>query len=1548
MYQVGNDRYLRANKRQGHYNDLDHYLDVQFRLLREDFVAPLREGINDYIQAAQDHNKKKQKDVRIYHNVRLISPEPGENGLCYVIQFDVSRMGRVRWHSTKRLIFGSLVCLSSDNFRTFHFASVVNRDVKNLAKGFVVVRFEQEQGTVKQLFGQHFVMAETTAYFESYRHVLTGLQNMRPGELPFERYIVECESHVQAPAYLRRRQNTVYDLRPLVDEQMVLRDNRRLEILLGAEEEEEQMTYNFSEHSEPAKDVKILNEESWPPADLLHLDASQFKAIKTALTKEFAITQGPPGTGKTYIGLKIVKALLHNKQVWSKHPDNGLQDNRPMLIVCYTNHALDQFLEGIISFYKGDVIRVGGRSQSEVLKPYNLHNFRARMRHERKIPVQVFRGRREAKYEMDSIWAEIGKVSVKLQTASCNIMHEDFLRPFMGEHQFMMLTNQFMAMLQVYPEAAQMFTKRHSIIVEWLQLGNLATIVEMESNAEAMFEGQEAENDPEIEMIDVENEIDAIEAQRQLDEGDEDYSSDDEFNVYEDMTRKQILDMQIKMAEHEQQRAVALKVDQIGHKPKEISDGEWQTQKNERKKTKRKIQRNLTAEDIMSEEEAQTIVDIWRLNLEDKWKLYRLWLKKYSDYLFGQIDEKLEEFEAAAKRYREALMQEDKEIMRHSTVIGMTTTGAARYQAIMQEIRPRIVVVEEAAEVLEAHIITTLSRGCEQLILIGDHQQLKPNPTVYKLATDYNLDVSLFERMVENGVQCDCLQLQHRMRPEISELMKHIYKDLKDHEDVLKYEDIKGISSNMFFVNHHAQETHEDDLRSHSNDHEAQYIVGLCKYLLMQGYKPEKITILTLYSGQLFLLKNMMPKDQFDGVKVTVVDNYQGEENDIILLSLVRSNDEGSIGFLKIDNRVCVALSRAKKGFYAIGNFDLLQTKSHLWKEIVIDMKQRKLLSDGLVLYCQNHPNDDPIVVKHPNDFNKAPEGGCRKKCGFRLNCGHSCEMFCHVTDQSHEDYICRKPCGKVICKNNHRCRGRCSDKCKPCSVLVEKIIPACGHIQLVPCSVSAGNYECKEACTYELKCGHKCQSKCGMAHTKDCTIPVEKDWPCGHKGTTVCYQKDIAPCPEPCNMVLNCEHRCQGTCGKCMQGRLHRACHHGCTRILVCGHECLDFCSQCPPCRRECENRCQHNRCQKRCGELCAPCREPCTWQCEHYKCTNLCGEPCNRPRCDQPCRKRLTCGHECIGLCGEKCPTYCRICDEQKVTQIFFGDEDEPGARFVLMEDCRTRCIIEVNAMDTFMDSNVDERGEIKLKECPKCKTPIRSTTRYRSIVNRILKDIEKAKGTVLANKGRIRDLEQNIKENLETLSRATIKLNLKRRLNAMKDPKSENALAALLNQITFAKHIDALQDDWSELRGVAFEGEKERGLCNLKNFMGWVLEQRSVMTPQEIQDAEMELARSRAHLKILLYQMKAQDKGIRFDIGLKTKVMEAEKMLNGHEKYDGVVKIVVETCLGALEKVVPRTGLGITNDERIMIVQAMQLPKGHWFKCPQGTSITFITVS
>lgn len=79
-------------------------------------------------------------------------------------------------------------------------------------------------------------------------------------------------------------------------------------------------------------------------------------------------------------------------------------------------------------------------------------------------------------------------------------------------------------------------------------------------------------------------------------------------------------------------------------------------------------------------------------------------------------------------------------------------------------------------------------------------------------------------------------------------------------------------------------------------------------------------------------------------LKITPVDNYQGEENRIILLSLVRSNKEGKIGFLSAENRVCVALSRARDGLYIVGNMDNLTASSSIWPKIKEQLEENNAL----------------------------------------------------------------------------------------------------------------------------------------------------------------------------------------------------------------------------------------------------------------------------------------------------------------------------------------------------------------------------------------------------------------------------------------------------------------------------------------------------------------------------------------------------------------------------------------------------------------------------
>lgn len=89
-----------------------------------------------------------------------------------------------------------------------------------------------------------------------------------------------------------------------------------------------------------------------------------------------------------------------------------------------------------------------------------------------------------------------------------------------------------------------------------------------------------------------------------------------------------------------------------------------------------------------------------------------------------------------------------------------------------------------------------------------------------------------------------------------------------------------------------------------------------------------------------------------EGMKIIVVDNYQGEESDIILLSLVRSNERGDVGFLKTENRICVALSRAKYGLYIMGNMNNLYDSGDLWKEIKETLLNQDSYGNFFLIIC--------------------------------------------------------------------------------------------------------------------------------------------------------------------------------------------------------------------------------------------------------------------------------------------------------------------------------------------------------------------------------------------------------------------------------------------------------------------------------------------------------------------------------------------------------------------------------------------------------------------
>lgn len=416
--------------------------------------------------------------------------------------------------------------------------------------------------------------------------------------------------------------------------------------------------------------------------------------------------------------------------------------------------------------------------------------------------------------------------------------------------------------------------------------------------------------------------------------------------------------------------------------------------------------------------------------------------------------------------------------LRDAHIIGVTTTGLARNLNMLRLLRSKVVLCEEAGEVLESHLLSALLPSVEHAILIGDHLQLRPQVQNYDLSREnhnggeqYSLDMSLFERLVASDEQTgvsvafSTLEAQRRMHPSIAQLVREtLYPRLEDAAAVSQYPEISGMRNRLFWLDHRHQEASKPDKdpvgTSHWNDYEIEMTTALVNHLVQQGtYNGGDIAVLTPYLGQLNRLRNRLrdgfaivlgEKDQEDldnagltsdtsetkteetvvktnllqTLRVATVDNFQGEEAKVVVISLVRSNNQNRCGFLRTSNRINVLLSRAKHGTYIIGNS---ATSSHvtMWAQVMEILQRDGNFGTNLNIRCPRHP-DIPITVSEPDHFLQySPEGGCNERCINRLKCGHSCKQKCHST-LLHDAVYCQEPCPRPLPGCDHACPKNC------------------------------------------------------------------------------------------------------------------------------------------------------------------------------------------------------------------------------------------------------------------------------------------------------------------------------------------------------------------------------------------------------------------------------------------------------------------------------------------------------------------------------------------
>ncbi|MEH0157178.1 AAA domain-containing protein [Limibacter armeniacum] len=289
-------------------------------------------------------------------------------------------------------------------------------------------------------------------------------------------------------------------------------------------------------------------------------------------------------------------------------------------------------------------------------------------------------------------------------------------------------------------------------------------------------------------------------------------------------------------------------------------------------------------------------------------------------------------------------------------VITATLVGAVN--KFIKDRKFSTVFIDEAAQALEPATWIPILKA-DKVVFAGDHCQLPPTVKSQQAAKE-GLEETLFEKvMVRQKETSVMLEVQYRMNEQIMQFSNEQFYDgeLKADDSVKNHvlsesSELPQLSTAVEFVDTAGcgyVEAMYPETQSRYNEEEAALLLRHLTGIL-QAYKAEgsveqpSIGIISPYKGQVMtlsehLLSDTVLREWSDQIQVQTVDGFQGQEKDIIYISLVRSNDEGSIGFLADTRRMNVALTRARKKLVVIG--DSATLSSHSFYQSFLDYIDR-------------------------------------------------------------------------------------------------------------------------------------------------------------------------------------------------------------------------------------------------------------------------------------------------------------------------------------------------------------------------------------------------------------------------------------------------------------------------------------------------------------------------------------------------------------------------------------------------------------------------------
>jgi hypothetical protein len=311
------------------WNSVKEYVGVHFRLLLEEYLNPLRDGLHKYVM----EEKQKFGDLPYFEKCRVTSCSDSKSGPVLRISFKMDQKMSIKLTKSKRLMENCLLVFFEAGKVMKHEPLIGTVATRNLEK-FTIDVLPQNNSVFKDV---EYIMFESPCFWPSIESVVKLIKSMNPEKtLPFQKILCFHEEKQPVPSYIRK--NPIMDISPILGKYETYRKNS-------------------------PKSIDVT--KGW--VDQTYLDESQSIALQHILTSEVALVKGPPGTGKTFIGVKAVEVISRHLR----------KTNQQIVMICYTNHALDQFLEEIAHFEK-NFVRIGGKSKSEnpLIMDRNLFNLR--------------------------------------------------------------------------------------------------------------------------------------------------------------------------------------------------------------------------------------------------------------------------------------------------------------------------------------------------------------------------------------------------------------------------------------------------------------------------------------------------------------------------------------------------------------------------------------------------------------------------------------------------------------------------------------------------------------------------------------------------------------------------------------------------------------------------------------------------------------------------------------------------------------------------------------------------------------------------------------------------------------------------------------------------------------------------------------------------------------------------------------------------------------------------------------------------------------------